>query len=216
MPNVQYGIDGESVGVPDRRTYMAPGIFCIEGDWDGDLNQSSSVKPGLELLSQGRTRPVPFIHRTVCTLEEFEFYLGRWRLARMDGKRETPPLLYLALHGDPGVVHIGGRTLRLEEIADLLGTGLTDRGIHFGCCGTLDVDARIVRSFLRNTGINFAAGFCKGVGWLKSTVFDVLLFDAIFEGVLDQRGVGRIENTVRKEAGELARELGFRMITREP
>ena len=189
---------------------MATGIFCLEGDWYNDFNRSSTVMPGLKLLSQGRDRPLPYVHRDAGTVENLAFYPRRWSLA----EQKRFPMLYLAFHGNPEVVYVGKEEISLDQIAEMLGEGLTDRAVHLGCCGTMKADKRSFRKFPHATGMNFATGFVKDVDRLKSTVFEVPMFDANFQGVLDQRGNPRIERAVRKEAGHLARELGFRMVPR--
>ncbi len=81
------------------------GIFCLEGDWWGNLTRSSTVKPVLKLLSQAADEPVPYIHRDVGTLSELEHYLRRWSQKSF----ASYSILYLAFHGTEGAIWVGDR-----------------------------------------------------------------------------------------------------------
>src|ERR671910_815721 len=51
-------------------------VFCLEGDWDGELTSRSSVRPMLELL-EGLKR-IEYVHKDVGTRAELRHYLRRW------------------------------------------------------------------------------------------------------------------------------------------
>jgi len=195
----------------------AKGIFCLEGDWWGDLNKSSTVKPVLKLLSQTPERRVPFIHRDVGTREELRYYLRKWA----QHGRAGYPILYLAFHGESECILVGDlrnpkkSKVTLDELAEDLGSKLTGRIVHFSSCETLKTDKRNILRFLRKTGLVATTGFQKEVDWLKSAAFEVLMFDAMLRRRFTAHGAHLIERDLRTEAKALADEHGFRLITRD-
>jgi hypothetical protein len=190
------------------------GLFCVEGDWAADHNRSTSVKPLLELLSQGATRKLDIVYPTALTREEFAYHLLRWRRARRYG------LLYLAFHGDPGRLYLGhrqrdGDAVTLDDIATMIGPGLSGRVIHFGSCSTLDIDRRHITRFVRRTGMTAATGFAADLDWLRSTVFELLFLSTLLERRMTLRGARRLQQALKREVPSLRRELAFRMVIRE-
>ncbi|MBX7244140.1 MAG: hypothetical protein K1X53_01500, partial [Candidatus Sumerlaeaceae bacterium] len=114
------------------------GIFCLEGDWSRHLEQSSSVEPILALMAKWEPHYVPYIHRNVSTKESLRSYLGLWARKHYRGY----PLLYLAFHGNPGVICLGnechdGNQITLDLLEDYLRGKCSGRIIYFGSCGTL-------------------------------------------------------------------------------
>jgi hypothetical protein len=193
------------------------GIFCLEADWWSDFNRSSTVEPVLTLLSQGVRTDVPHVHRDVGTVEELESYLRRW--SQRGNARYR--ILYLAFHGAPGCILVGDRRRReavvtLDDLADMLGTGLSERLVHFGSCETLRVDRRLIRRFLDRTGLVAASGFRKPVDWLDSAVFEVLLFEVMLRYSLTTRGARAVRARMRAEHPAMCRRHDFRMVVRPP
>ena len=189
------------------------GIFCLEGDWWNDFNRKSTVKPVLKLLSQGTDGPVDFVHRDVATREELAHYLSRW--AQRGMKRY--PILYLAFHGEPNTLFVGdqrrkGHAVTLDELADLLGNKLAGRIVHFGSCSTLGLDKRHVTRFLKKTNALAATGFRTDVPWLKSSAFEVLMFEALLRHKLTPAGARKMDRELAREVGYLRREFKFRMV----
>jgi hypothetical protein len=191
------------------------GIFCLEGDWYGDHNRSTTVRPLLDLIGQGMRTKLDFVHRDVATREEFVHYVKRWRRATRYG------LLYLAFHGDPGRLFLGHRqrdrdALTLDEIADIIGPGVSGRVVHFGSCSTFACDRRHIQRFLRRTGVTAATGFAADLDWFRSTVFELLVLSALVERHVTRRSARRLEKELRREAPNLRREFAFRMVINEP
>jgi hypothetical protein len=191
------------------------GIFCLEGDWWGDLNRSSTVKPVLKLVCQTNER-VSFVHRDVGTVEEFEHYLKKWA----QRGRSSYSVLYLAFHGDCGLVCVGDQRfangeVTLERVGQLLQDRCNGRLIHFGSCSTLKFDERRIHKFLNLTGAVAATGFRADVDWLRSSAFEALLFDIVLDGTLTRGGAQRIKRRVNKELRQLARDLKFRIVIRK-
>ncbi len=191
------------------------GIFCLEDDWWKDFNRTSTVEPVLALISQGVARDVPHVHRDVGTREELAYYLKRWSQKGSD----QYAILYLAFHGNEGLIFVGDQRRKdarvtLDDLADMMGGGLTGRIVHFGSCGTMGVDKRHIRRFLNRTGLVAAAGFKSEVDWLTSAVFDVLLFEAMLRYSLTPRGARAIRARMWNEYRALCNRLDFRMIVR--
>src|SRR5437016_2646850 len=97
-----------------RRNSQAKGVFCVEGQWDSDLRDSSTVRPILELLRTSSN--IGFIYRTCSTQEEFAFCLRKWPQHMYDAF----PILYIAAHGTPSSIHLGDYTCDLDVIAEVL------------------------------------------------------------------------------------------------
>ena len=191
------------------------GIFCLEGDWWNDLNRSSTVKPVLKLLCQVDSK-VTFVHRDVGTLVELEHYLSKW----CQKGRAHFPILYLAFHGEPGMLLVGdGRSsksqFKLDDLADRLEGRCKGKLIHFGSCGTLDIDERHIQRVLRRTEAAGVTGFRATVDWLKSSAFEALLFEIFLRGGFSLAGMRRIERAVERDIGSLARDLKFRIVIRK-
>jgi hypothetical protein len=189
------------------------GVFCIEGDWWGKVHRQSSVRPALELLHQWDPYYIPFVHRDVATRQEFEYYVRKWR---QKGTRKYP-ILYLAFHGDPGVLYVGdGRASRnrvsLDDVADLLDAACAGRIIHFGSCGTLDLHGHRLNGFLKRTHALAICGFCDSILWLDSTAFDLHVFAAMQLNALTRSGARAMNTRIRSQHRSLAKRLGFRMI----
>ena len=202
--------------LPNNMKRNIHGIFCLEGDWWNDFNRASTVKPILKLLSQGVGLSVPFIHRDVGTREELVYYLRRWRQA--SGKRY--PILYLAFHGGPNCLYVGDQrrsdaVVKLDELAEMLGSGLSGRAVHFGSCGTMKTDRRNIQRFLKATGLEAATGFKSDIEWLQSSVFDVLFFEAFLRYAITRKGVSSVNQVISTEHRHMKRALEFRMEIRD-
>jgi hypothetical protein len=190
------------------------GVFCIEGDWYGDHNRSATVKPMLELLGQSAMGKVDFIHHNVATREELAHHLKRWR------RSSRFRVLYLAFHGAPGLIYLGHRRRRsdvvtLDDLAKMTGSGLAERVVHFGSCSTFAVDRRVVRRFLKQTGMTAATGFASDVNWFRTTVFEFLMLATVVERRTNLRAARRLEAALLRELPSLRRELAFRMVLNE-
>jgi hypothetical protein len=192
------------------------GVFCIEGDWWNDFNRTSTVKPILDLLSQAGDGPVPFIHRDAGTFEEFKFYCEKW----VQGNTARYPILYLAFHGRENCIFVGDQrrkesTVTLDNLAELLGSEVSGRIVHFGSCSTLNTDRRNIQRFLRQTGIVAVTGFKEDVDWLYSAVFDVILLDILTRRAMDRRGAAAAKRRLEDEHSPMCKKLDFRMEIRE-
>ena len=192
------------------------GIFCLEGDWQGNLARPWSVEPILELLKKSPVSPVPSIHRDVETLDALEHYLGRWA---QKGYRKYP-ILYLAFHGRSGLVCLrnsqrASDEVTLDQLEELLAGRCHKRLIHFGCCETLNVNGHRLNRFLRSTGALALCGFTDYIDWLHSTAFDLLLFAAMQANAFTVSGARAIKARIKRDMPHQARALKFRMVIRK-
>jgi len=195
----------------------AKGIFCLEGDWSGDLRKPSSVEPILQLLRRWGPYYVPFIRRDVGTAEELAYYLGKWTQRR----HERFPILYLAFHGDNGSIHVGDQrrsqgVVTLELLEELLAGRCKGRIIYFASCATLSARSSRLNGFLKQTGALAVCGYRDEVDWLRGAALELLVLAAMQDNAFTVGGVRAMARRVQRQAGYLARELGFRMIIRKP
>ena len=161
-------------------------VYCLEGDWEGELTSRSSVRPMLELL-EGLKR-IEYVHKDVGTRAELRYYLRRW--LDDDPSVAEYGTLYLAFHGGSrGSRSAGERVLQiseaddgeisLEELASILGVNLTGVIIHLGSCSLLRERPSVLADFLEATGAKALAGDTTDVEWVASAAMDMLFLDKI-------------------------------------
>ena len=186
------------------------GIFCLEGDWEANLKDKSTVEPILRLLEY--TYRAPYIRRDIGTASELEYYLRKWPLKRY----ANYPVLYLAFHGTKKGIYIPEKKkpLDIEYIGELLEDKCRGRIVHFGSCSTLGIDAWSLKRFLKQTDALAVSGYTEDVDWVSSTAFEIFLFDALQDRAFNCKGLSFIENDLKKRVPGLVKELGFRMKVR--
>lgn len=187
-------------------------IFCLEGDWWGNLKKPSSVRPIFELVGQMKPHP-KYIHRGIGTLGEFDHYLRVWT----QRKFSDHPILYLAFHGSPRALCVGDQRRRdgeveLDQIAEKLEERCKGRLVHFGACSTLRCDLRHLKRFLTTTGALAVSGYTKDIGWMQSAAFEVFLLSTMQYNARTRAGAKAIRGRIESAAKRQAKELGFRMV----
>jgi hypothetical protein len=176
------------------------GVFCLEGDWDSDLRGRLSLRPVLELLE--RSMHARTIYRDVGTTAELEHYVGRWALR----KYRDFNIGWLAFHGSPGRVHVGRRSVSLDDLSAMIGNGgLQGKTILFGSCSTME-DATAVADFRRRTGARAVCGYRRDGDWVEAAAFELLLLATFAEGWKQAAAPLR---RVRAEYAGLAERLEF-------
>lgn len=184
---------------------MTNGVFCLEGEWDDDLHDRTSVLPVLELLE--RLGQIKAIHRNVATRGELKHYLAKW----VDGGYDDYWVLYLATHGDKGtLVWSAHEDTTLDHLADILGEGAKDAYVYLGSCRTL-LDSAAAQDFVERTKVAALMGYRKDVDWIEGAALEVILLSS-----LANHG-GRpttLFKQLMKRHGGLAQLYDFTMVTK--
>ena len=191
-----------------RKASQLKHVFCLEGLWDDDLRYRSSIEPALELLSKHYS--LKYIHKDCATKAEFEFYLQKW----VQKKYQHYPILYLAFHGDERSIRVSDGSYTLDQVADLISGKCVNRVVIFGSCETLGTDKRHITRFLKKTGALAVCGYKADVDWVKSSVHDILIIEALQENEYSMRGIDSIKSKLEMIAREF-RGLEFRVVTRK-
>lgn len=152
------------------------GIFCLESDWEPNLRDRKSVAPILDVLE--RLRIAKTIRRDVATKEELQFYVKKWAQAGYADYK----VLYFATHGGHDEIVLGGGSVTLDEIGDVLEGKCKNRVIYFGSCLTLNSIDEELTKFVRRIGATAIVGYFKKVDWLKSAAFEILLLQELVQG----------------------------------
>jgi hypothetical protein len=154
-----------------------PGVFCLEGQWQDDLSDQTSVRPTLELLE--RLGEIQFIHKSVATAADLDYFLGRWVLRAYSGYR----LAYFAMHGSASKLELSGRhAVTLHHLAQQLEGKCAGRQMYFGSCSVLQASDEALRDFLRTTKAELVCGYTLPVEWVESSAFDTVLLAHLASG----------------------------------
>lgn len=185
------------------------GIYCIEGLWEEyNIEDKSSILPILELLE--KRGYCGYIYHDSATIEEFEFYLNKWKTKKIS---EKYPILYLAFHGDKNVIYINNKTIyTLEQLGELLENKCSGKILYFGSCSTLNLDKRKVKSLLERTDAIAAIGYKSKVDWIQSTACDLFVFEALQDDKLDSKGIEKIHKKIISDYGNLHRILELTVV----
>lgn len=150
---------------PRRRTAK---VFCIE-NWSSRMTDRTTVRPLLEALEN--EAGVAYIHRFADDLEDLRYLLER------SSRYSDYSIVYLACHGAPGEITIGGKAKTLPDLAAELGDdALADKSVYFGSCET-GSDRKSLKAFRDQVGAEIVCGYAdpKGVDWLSAAAFELLL-----------------------------------------
>jgi hypothetical protein len=187
---------------------MKKGIYCLEGLWDSEFKDKSTVLPILELLE--RSGICQHIHHSCATQDELEFFLKKWKQKSINKKF---PILYLAFHGERGSILIThNKPYSLNELADMLEDSCESKVIFFASCETLNTDERKIQSFLKKTKAIAVVGYKQEVEWMLATAFELLVLDAFQQDKFDSQGILKIEHKIKTAYGKLHHLLYFRMV----
>jgi hypothetical protein len=185
------------------------GIYCIEGLWDySNIRDKSTVLPILDLLEKKGF--CDYIYHDCATKGELEFFLEKWKNKTIN---EKFPILYLAFHGEKGCIFLTQKdTYSLEELSGFLGDKGAGKIIYFGSCSTLNIDKRIIKSFLEKTGAIAAIGYKTQVDWIQSAACDLFVFEALQNDKLDTKGIDKIHSKIISDYGNLHKILDLRVV----
>lgn len=187
------------------------GVFCLEGDWDGDLRSTTTVAPVLQLLERSHWPSVPHIRRDVGTKEEFNYYLQKWTQRRY----AKYPILYLGFHGGAGELYVGDQRsgpVTLDYLEERLHGQCKGRVIHFGSCGTMSLHGKRLNRFIERTGALAACGYKIDVDWMLTAAFEIVLLGSFQRNAFTRAGMHAVERRVIRDAAGMAKDLSFRMV----
>jgi hypothetical protein len=68
---------------------------------------------------------------------------------------------------------------------------------------------------LKCTGALAVCGYSSSVDWLRATAFELLVFAAMQDNALTVAGAKAMKRRIGREACDLSKELGFRMVVRK-
>jgi hypothetical protein len=149
------------------------------------------------------------LYHRCATKEEFIYSLNRWKTKSFHKKY---PLLYLAFHGERGIIKIGKEEFSLDELAEILGQKCNNVVIYFGSCETLKLDNRLLQNFMEKTGIVALLGYKKEVDWLTSASFEIILLSFLMKHPFDTVGVKKIKSEIDINCRSFIKNLDFRMV----
>jgi hypothetical protein len=176
-------------------------IFCIEGSWDSDHRNKTSVERALdffECIEQVKTTT-----RKCYNKETLKDILSE----SMQSKYRKYSIIYLAFHGEPNAIHLGRRNKKanLEEIADIINGKANGKIIHFGACSTLNVSQSKLNKFLENTNALAISGYKTDIDFIKSAALDLLYFQQCQKTV----DIRTIKTRMNEYYRKLSKDLGF-------
>ena len=145
-------------------------VAALESLWYEDIENRVNVKPILEIIS--RMHENKYIHLTCSTKDEFIHNL------RLIKQKSDYGILYLAFHGRPGEIILADESLiTLEALSQLMGKRFSNWIVHFGACGTINVEDIRLNDFFQSTEIRMISGYTNNkVDWIESAAMDLLYF----------------------------------------
>jgi len=183
-------------------------VFCLEGLWESNLKNNSSVEPVLSLLNKQYPR-MNYIYKDCATKTELCFYLKKWVQKTYDDF----PILYLAFHGEEEIIHLSDGAMKILEIAELLKGSCKNRIIVFSSCSTLNIDKKLIKSFIKITECLAVCGYRSDVDWVKSTAFELLLLEGMQNNEFSGRGIEPIKNYLLELGNNSFSDLKFSIVT---
>ena len=183
-------------------------IFCLEGLWEENVEDKSTIQPILELLN--KKGYCDHIYNRCATVDELEFYLNKWTNGRIKNKY---PILYLAFHGKEEYIFLNSKaTYSLQNIEEILGGQCHKKIIHFGSCSTLNLPKSRIASFIEKTDALAVIGYKTDIDWMLSTALDLFVFDALqYDILLDHQGIKKFSKTITSKYGNLHSKLKLRI-----
>lgn len=183
--------------------FLEKNIFCVEGNWNHNLKDKSSIRTALEFIEENGN--VKHIHKNCSTIDQLEELLKEAVLMRY--KRYG--IIYFAFHGKPGVLSVGKKKkISIQEIGEILEDKAHNKIIHFGSCSTLSIPTREITKFRKKTGALAVSGYSCDIDFMPSTFLDMLYF----EFCQKYRKIPLIHRDVKIYYGPMARKLGFKMV----
>ena len=185
------------------------GVFCIEAEWETNIEDKKTVRPILEILE--KVRELSFIHRRVATRDGFKHLIDLWC---KDKKYSKYKVLVLESHGNRkdglflhGEDENNWDTISLEDLKKMINGRGGNRVIYFGGCKILDQDEKELKDFLRETKLKALIGYSNTVFWIETLAFQLLTLAAL----TDYEHVGWAKRSLEKFE-YLEKTLGIKFI----
>jgi hypothetical protein len=182
-----------------RVRQYAKNIVCLESLWDSELENRLSVLPILELTA--RTMEVKYIFLTCNTKAELRHNL------RLVGKKKSYGILMLAFHGEPGIIELAGEKshVSLESLITMMGRRFAGWVVHFGSCGTVQIDEDRLERFIAATGVAMVMGYTKQVDWTEGVAMDLVLL----RWLQGYKNLSAFQKHMKKRYAALIKFTGF-------
>ncbi|WBQ02082.1 DUF6642 family protein [Kribbella sp. CA-293567] len=180
-----------------------PGLWVMEGSWSASVRDVRSVDPVLSALQDNRR--AHHAKRHINDPDDLAQSLKQWGQKQHSGFN----IGYVALHGSPGAVHIGRRTVDLHQLGGQLPkAALAKKALHFGSCSVLDLDQPEQQELRKALGVNALTGFTKDIDWFEGLAFELLLFEALTWYARPSDA----EKYLKRTHAAFAERLGFVMV----
>lgn len=172
-------------------------IICIETDWyfhDRKVLDKSSAEPLLKFFYDYlKKEKFDYIYRKVATKEELQYLFNQLKYKAFDDFS----IVYFSFHGNNGSVQLEGEKelLTLEELANMAGSVLNGRCVHFSSCRTLYCKKDSLDYFLNKAAPAYLSGYTKSVDYLDSTLTDIVLLKQL----MFRERLGLIKNVMETD-----------------
>ena len=177
-------------------------VFCLEGDWQKDMRDNSSIRAALMFLKENLS--IKYIYKQCGTRENLEYYLTLWQ----QKKYADYSICYFAFHGVPESIQVGKEFVTLAELADMLQGSCQDKIIHFGSCKTLNTEPAVIKRFLEHTGALCVCGFETEINFVESSAFDMVLIEQFQQ----YKDMAMLDKNLRKNYRSFVKRLQVKMM----
>jgi hypothetical protein len=168
-------------------------IYCLEAPWVAEKIKDG-VKPTIKYM--GSLLGIKTQYVKCRTPDSF--------LAAIERK---PPsragILYISMHGRPGIIQPGSGTLNLEDVSAAMGRRYGGWKVHFGTCSTLNIPPKRMLSFMDSANICFLSGYRKQIDWIEGHAMDELSMS------VSLWNPNKFEEYMRKHYSSLIEKTGF-------
>lgn len=180
-------------------------IFCAEALWGNDISETRiSYKSLLTLIASETASKLA--HFTFNTKEELDYLFGVFVKKKYD-------LLYIGAHMQSGTVFSGlGKSIKTDYV-DLIykhKEGLEDKVVHLAGCSSLGKGVND-RKILKAAGLQILSGYTLDADTSTSSAMEILYFT----GILNSHGTKEFIKNLKTKYKDLAKETGFRIVTRD-
>jgi hypothetical protein len=176
------------------------GVLCIEGEWEADLRDNSSVQMLVEFLSVNYSLRPP-IYRRSATKKELEFFCKKF------GNYSDYNIGYFAFHGDKGKLCLGEHSIFLSELSTLLRGKCANKHLLLSSCQTVAVADDELDEFRKTTKARSVSGYRKSPDWIESAALDLLVMTSLLHFDMPSKA----EEWLQENCTGLVRRYGFVM-----